>query len=310
MAGRRPGAGIRHGAWCLGCCWALMAALFAVGVMSLGWMALIAAFIAGEKLLPWPNAARWTVAVLLLALGIGVAFFPVGRAGLRRAQRRDARRRGRARRRHADDALSRARSCPGVPRAGEAAWKRQTAAERSSYVRPIARLADLSDRRHQMAASARALQADERADANTDTSRTYPVADLLLQSAHGPAVIEVAFDNGGIGSEKVTGIYELRPDDVPKLPARDREQLASAFVERGGIPADKDALRQGTAQIRQPAAPRLVVTAPARAKPTPELRAARNELRCVQRARGDVTKLLECAAKRDSHMRHIARGAG
>jgi predicted metal-binding membrane protein len=68
--------GVRHGAWCLGCCWALMAALFAVGVMSLGWMALIAAFIAGEKLLPWPATARRTVAVLLLALGLGVAFVP------------------------------------------------------------------------------------------------------------------------------------------------------------------------------------------------------------------------------------------
>jgi predicted metal-binding membrane protein len=68
--------GTRHGAWCLGCCWALMAALFAVGVMSLGWMALIAAFIAGEKLLPWPVAARRTVAVLLLVLGLGIAFVP------------------------------------------------------------------------------------------------------------------------------------------------------------------------------------------------------------------------------------------
>jgi predicted metal-binding membrane protein len=68
--------GVRHGAWCLGCCWALMAALFAVGVMSLGWMALIAAFIAGEKLLPWPTAARRAVAVLLLVLGLGVAFIP------------------------------------------------------------------------------------------------------------------------------------------------------------------------------------------------------------------------------------------
>ena len=68
--------GIRHGAWCLGCCWALMAALFAVGVMSLGWMAVIAALIAGEKLLPHPIAARRGVAVLLLALGLGVAFFP------------------------------------------------------------------------------------------------------------------------------------------------------------------------------------------------------------------------------------------
>ena len=68
--------GSRHGAWCLGCCWALMVALFAVGVMNLGWMALIAAFIAGEKLLPRPVAARRIVAVLLLALGLGVAFVP------------------------------------------------------------------------------------------------------------------------------------------------------------------------------------------------------------------------------------------
>jgi predicted metal-binding membrane protein len=68
--------GTRHGAWCLGCCWALMATLFAVGVMSLGWMALIAAFIATEKLLPWPAAARRAVALLLLVLGLGVAFFP------------------------------------------------------------------------------------------------------------------------------------------------------------------------------------------------------------------------------------------
>jgi hypothetical protein len=136
---------------------------------------------------------------------------------------------------------------------------------------------------------------NERADANTNTSRTYPVADVLLRAARGPAVIELAFDNGGIGSEKVTGIYELHPDDAPKLPARDREQLASAFLERGGVPADEDTLKEGTAQTRQPAVPRPVVAQPARAKPTPELRAARNDLRCVQRARGDVTKLLECA---------------
>jgi predicted metal-binding membrane protein len=73
--------GTRHGAWCLGCCWALMAALFAVGVMSLGWMALIAAFIAGEKLLPWPTVARRTVAVLLLLLGLGIAIVPAAVPG-------------------------------------------------------------------------------------------------------------------------------------------------------------------------------------------------------------------------------------
>jgi len=68
--------GARHGAWCLGCCWALMAALFAVGVMSVGWMALIAAFIAGEKLLPWPRASRHAVAVALVVLGLAVSIAP------------------------------------------------------------------------------------------------------------------------------------------------------------------------------------------------------------------------------------------
>jgi predicted metal-binding membrane protein len=70
------GLGIRYGIWCLTCCWALMAALFALGVMSLGWMALISAFIVAERLLPWPTAARGAVALSLLVLGLGVAFLP------------------------------------------------------------------------------------------------------------------------------------------------------------------------------------------------------------------------------------------
>ena len=76
------GLGIRYGTWCLGCCWALMAALFALGVMSLGWMALITVFIVAERLLPWPSAARGAVALSLLALGLGVAFFPADVPGL------------------------------------------------------------------------------------------------------------------------------------------------------------------------------------------------------------------------------------
>ena len=50
--------GVEHGAWCVGCCWALMAALFALGVMSVGWMAFVAALIAVEKLLPWKAAGE------------------------------------------------------------------------------------------------------------------------------------------------------------------------------------------------------------------------------------------------------------
>jgi predicted metal-binding membrane protein len=66
--------GIEHGAWCVGCCWALMAALFALGVMSLGWMVFIAALIATEKLLPWKQVANRGIAVILLVLGLSVAF--------------------------------------------------------------------------------------------------------------------------------------------------------------------------------------------------------------------------------------------
>ena len=65
--------GLVHGAWCVGCCWALMAALFALGVMSLGWMAFIAALIAAEKLLPWRAVANRGIALLLLVVGLSVA---------------------------------------------------------------------------------------------------------------------------------------------------------------------------------------------------------------------------------------------
>lgn len=67
--------GAEHGAWCVGCCWMLMAALFAVGVMSLFWMAVIAGLIAIEKLLPWKALANRGIAVALVVLALGVAFW-------------------------------------------------------------------------------------------------------------------------------------------------------------------------------------------------------------------------------------------
>jgi predicted metal-binding membrane protein len=74
--------GLTHGAWCVGCCWALMAALFALGVMSIGWMAFIAALIAAEKLLPWRIVANRAIALLLLVLGLSVAITPKSVPGL------------------------------------------------------------------------------------------------------------------------------------------------------------------------------------------------------------------------------------
>ncbi len=61
--------GARHGAWCVGCCWALMASLLALGLMSVVWMALVAGLIAFEKLIPSRRAATYGTAAVLLVLG-------------------------------------------------------------------------------------------------------------------------------------------------------------------------------------------------------------------------------------------------
>jgi predicted metal-binding membrane protein len=74
--------GFDHGAFCIGCCWALMAVLFTLGVMSLTWMALVAALIAAEKLLPAPAAVTRGVAVLLAAVALAVALAPESVPGL------------------------------------------------------------------------------------------------------------------------------------------------------------------------------------------------------------------------------------
>ena len=62
--------GAKHAGWCVGCCWALMASLFALGVMSIAWMAVVAALIAVEKMLPWRRVATYGTAGILLALGL------------------------------------------------------------------------------------------------------------------------------------------------------------------------------------------------------------------------------------------------
>lgn len=88
LEGWRPGAGgalrmgLGHGAYCIGCCWALMAALFALGVMSVAWMVVIAVLIAIDKLLPWRALAVGSTAALLVILGIAAALSPEQVPGL------------------------------------------------------------------------------------------------------------------------------------------------------------------------------------------------------------------------------------
>jgi len=79
---QRPGAagavamGIEQGGFCVGCSGALMAALVALGVMSIAWMLLIAVVIAIEKLLPWTSITSGVTAAALGLLGVAIVFAP------------------------------------------------------------------------------------------------------------------------------------------------------------------------------------------------------------------------------------------
>jgi predicted metal-binding membrane protein len=64
-------AGASHGLYCLGCCWALMAVLFVVGLMNLSWMAAIAVVFLAEK--NWRHGVGLTKVVGTAVLGLGIA---------------------------------------------------------------------------------------------------------------------------------------------------------------------------------------------------------------------------------------------
>ena len=69
--------GAKNGAWCVGCCWALMASLFALGIMSVTWMAFIAGIIAVEKTVPGrQRVVTYATSAILLAIGILVLAAP------------------------------------------------------------------------------------------------------------------------------------------------------------------------------------------------------------------------------------------
>jgi predicted metal-binding membrane protein len=65
--------GVKHGAWCTGCCWLLMTVLFVVGVMNLWWIAAITLFVLLEKLLARAEWLRYASSALLIAWGTWLA---------------------------------------------------------------------------------------------------------------------------------------------------------------------------------------------------------------------------------------------
>jgi predicted metal-binding membrane protein len=66
--------GVRHGAYCLGCCWALMVVLFAVGIMNLLWVAALTIFVLLEKNGPAGIAITRVAGGAMIAFGVVVAF--------------------------------------------------------------------------------------------------------------------------------------------------------------------------------------------------------------------------------------------
>jgi predicted metal-binding membrane protein len=74
--------GMKNGAWCVGCCWALMASFFALGIMNIVWMTVIAGLIAIEKTLPWRRVATYGATVVLLVLGLLLLAAPHAVPGL------------------------------------------------------------------------------------------------------------------------------------------------------------------------------------------------------------------------------------
>ncbi len=74
--------GIEHGGFCVGSSWALMAVLFAIGVMNVTWMIVVAALVAIEKLLPWNGVAIGAVVAFVAVLALAVALVPGSVPGL------------------------------------------------------------------------------------------------------------------------------------------------------------------------------------------------------------------------------------
>jgi predicted metal-binding membrane protein len=64
--------GLRHGTYCVGCCWLLMALLFVAGVMNLLWIAMLTALVLVEKVTPFGRAAARMAGLVMAASGVWI----------------------------------------------------------------------------------------------------------------------------------------------------------------------------------------------------------------------------------------------
>jgi predicted metal-binding membrane protein len=66
--------GLKHGAFCVGCCWALMALLFVMGVMNLAWVAALTAFVLIEKATPYGRFVARSSGIAMVVVGGFLAY--------------------------------------------------------------------------------------------------------------------------------------------------------------------------------------------------------------------------------------------
>ena len=66
--------GLRHGTFCLGCCWLLMLMLFVGRVMNIAWIVLLAVFVLGEKIFPYGRVISRVAGVVFIVWGVATMF--------------------------------------------------------------------------------------------------------------------------------------------------------------------------------------------------------------------------------------------
>jgi predicted metal-binding membrane protein len=68
--------GVEHGAWCVGCCWLLMALLFVGGVMNIVWVAVLAVLVLAERAVPSARSVRAVTGIALIFWGVATLTYP------------------------------------------------------------------------------------------------------------------------------------------------------------------------------------------------------------------------------------------
>jgi hypothetical protein len=137
----------------------------------------------------------------------------------------------------------------------------------------------------------------EHRDRNSDSGYTWWVADMLLHTGRGLAVVELAFEPNHLDpkTQIIDEMYELTPERVPDgaVDSATLARVRSDQRERGSEPAN--AFKLAGTFDSTPSAPSTPGGSPPAVKPhKPKLPPA---IKCIRRAHGDVEKIKKCTSE-------------